>query len=166
MRRVTDVVQARVVSVIQELAAALTALGFAEVPEAGSALGVALLLKRQNWNTNRAVVVASLAEAPLDFGAYLHQLRLSVAKRCGYIPILWPIGIQFMIFAPGMPGVDPSPYLAIIDNQWAITQSIFMVDAARGEYRAARTWGQVITGRFQDAILGVLARHFRDVAAR
>lgn len=49
----------------------------------------------------------------------------------------------------------------MIDNQWAIVQSIFLVDLTRNEYYTARTWGQLITGKFQDAINGVLAQQFQ-----
>lgn len=153
-------------SVSSDLADALQPHGFKDVPEASPALsgGVQRLLKRQNWNTNRAVVVASVLERPQELGAYIRQLREIVAKRCGYLPVLWPIGIQVVIGTPGALQVDPAPYLALVDNQWALIQSVFLVDPQRSEYREARTWGQYVTGKFQDAISTVLARHFRRYA--
>lgn len=44
------------------------------------------------------------------------------------------------------------------DNQWGIIQSVFVFDLDTGERWQARTWGQVVTGRFQDAIWETLKR--------
>jgi hypothetical protein len=127
---------------------------------------VLLLLKRQTFNTNRAVVVIRQSEIGPDFGAYLKQLRSGVARECGFIPFFWGIGIQVIVLADelGESRANPSQYLAVIDNQWAIVQSIFLVDVPHSEYWMARTWGQVITGKFQDAINDVLSKRFRCVA--
>lgn len=121
-----------------------------------------LLMKRQNFNTNRAVIVVSAPSVPQDFGAYVRQVRDDAARRCRYIPVLWPIGIQLVAVAPGITtsGIDPKSYVALVDNQTALIQSVFLVDPERRQYRAARTWGQFITGKFQDAIEGVLKEHF------
>jgi hypothetical protein len=120
-----------------------------------------LLLKRQTFNTNRAVVVVSPATVPADFRTYMNAVSGGVAKRCGYIPFLWGIGIQFVAVAPGITELDPAHHVSLVDNQWAIVQSIFLVDPERGAYRSARTWGQFITGKFQDAIEAVLGQHFQ-----
>jgi hypothetical protein len=140
------------------LIAALSAHNFRQV-EAPTA---DLLMKRQNFNTNRAVVVVSASSVPPDFGAYVRQIRDDAARRCRYIPVLWPIGIQLVVVVPGITtsGIDPKNYIALVDNQTALLQSVFFVDPERREYRAARTWGQFITGKFQDAIEGVLKEHF------
>lgn len=126
---------------------------------------VLLLLKRQTFNTNRAVVVVRQPSLGPDFGAYLKQLRSGVARECGFIPVFWPIGIQVVVLAGdlGEARANPSRHLAVIDNQWALVQSVFLVDLPRGEYITARTWGQFITGKFQDAINAVLSEHFRCV---
>lgn len=124
---------------------------------------LALVLKRQNFNTNRAIAVVELDALPPDFGAFVRDVRLRVAKQCGYIVVLWPIGIQLVVVAPGLStyGIDPSNYLAVIDTQWALVQSIFLVDPRSGTYQGARTWGQFVTGKWQDAIEAVLSRHFQ-----
>lgn len=126
---------------------------------------VLLLLKRQTFNTNRAVVVVRFDQVEADFRAYLKQLRSGVARECGFIPFFWGIGIQIVVLADdlGETRFNPSQYLAVLDNQWAIIQSVFLVDLTRAEYSAARTWGQVITGKFQDAIDRVLSQQFRRV---
>src|SRR4051812_26440050 len=127
-----------------------------------------LILKRQTWNTNRAVVLTSLQSIPADFKEYLIGLRNRTAVLCKYIPVLWGIGIQVVVVAPGLTdaGIDPAKYVALVDNQWAIIQSVFLIDPLKGEYRGERTWGQVITGKFQDAIERVLAEDFSPSRCR
>jgi hypothetical protein len=148
---------------LPELTETLAKHRFREVPDPSTAFPDAvLLLKRQTFNTNRAVVVVNPAKVPEDFGRYLNELRRPIAKRCRYIPFLWGIGIQVIVVAPGLAEstIDPSDHVDRIDNQWAIFQSIFLVDPKARTYREGRTWGQFITGKFQDAIAGVLGRHF------
>ena len=63
--------------------------GFRQVTDIEQIPDTTLLLKRQTWNTNRAIVVVSLAQIPADFGDYLRQLRRRVAFRCGFFPFFW-----------------------------------------------------------------------------
>lgn len=44
------------------------------------------------------------------------------------------------------------------DNHWSIIQSVFIVQAGVGLVATARTWGQYVTGKYQDVIEAVLAR--------
>jgi hypothetical protein len=122
-----------------------------------------ILLKRQTLNTNRAVLIHYLAGAPDDFAAHVRLLRKRVAFRCGFVPFFWGIGIQLIVVGPGLTesGVSPANHVAFVDNQWAIIQSVFLVDTSRGTYASGRTWGQLITGQFQDAIDEVLSNHFK-----
>ena len=144
-----------------ELRRAMAAHGFREVAARASA-GPAgeLLLKRQTWNTNRAIVVAALHSAPRDLTRYLRELRSQVAFLCGFLPLFWGIGIQVIIVAPGITqcGIDPQRHVALIDNQWAIIQSLFLVDPKAQCCQSARTWGQIVTGKYQDAIAAVIGR--------
>ena len=68
--------------------------------------------------------------------------------------MLWGLGLQVVILCPNITNVKLSPkdYVAKIDNQWAIVQSVFFVDPEKGEFIEGRTWGQYITGKFQDSI--------------
>ena len=141
---------------LAQLNNALEAFGFRRVEHGNSDL----LLKRQTLNMNRAAVVVSVPEAPQNFAAFEEAVRRDVAKRCRYVPFFWGIGVQLIVVAPGILAVDPSQHVAKVDNQWAITQSVFLVDPQRGEYRSARTWGQIFTGKYQDAIESVLRQHY------
>jgi len=150
-----------------DLIQTMAGYGFREVPECARAIPDAqLLLKRQTWNTNRAIVVVSPGQVPADVRAYLKQLRKQVAFRCGFFPFFWGIGIQVVLVGAGVAGggIDPAQHVARWDNQWAIIQSVFLVDSASRTYSSARTWGQFVTGAFQDAISLALSRHFQPNA--
>lgn len=140
--------------------------GFRSVPVTAVLSDVTLLLKRQTWNTNRAIVVACPARIPADIRVYFHQIRKQVAIKCGFFPVFWGIGIQVIVFAPGLSksDIDPAHHLARVDNQWAIVQSIFLADSESRTYKSARTWGQFVTGKFQDAVSEALSRHLHFVS--
>ena len=153
----------------QELTDTMAPHGFRPVPEPASTIeGAAALLKRQTWNTNRAIVVVSLPAVPQAFDAYLRRLRKQVAYRCKFLPILYGIGIQAVIAAPGLAssGIDPAAHVAKIDNQWAIVQSVFLIDPEAQWFEAGKIWGQLVTGKFQNAILETLSRRFRSAPTR
>lgn len=147
-----------------ELTTALARHRFTGVPlHAASPSGIVAVLKRQTFNTNRAVAIVAPNTMPADFGAYVLAVRDEVAPLCKYIPFFWGIGIQVVAIINGSStaGIDPQKHVALVDNQWAIVQSIFLIDPARNEYREGRTWGQVITGKFQDAIAAVLGQRYQ-----
>jgi hypothetical protein len=148
---------------IPEMIEKMASHGFQQVLDISKSIKDAdLLLKRQTWNTNRAIIVTSQPQIPLDFKSYLRQLRKQVAFRCGFFPVFWGIGIQVVMIAPGFSQstIAPAPHVALVDNQWSIIQSIFLIDPVDKSYRSARTWGQFVTGKFQDAIESILSRHF------
>lgn len=148
---------------LSDFTSILAAHGFRQVANISGIADAALLLKRQTWNTNRAIIVVSPEQTPGDIGGYLQESRRSVAYRCGFFPFLWGIGIQVVIIAPGIAqsGIDPARHIARVDNQWAIIQSLFLADSSSLTYRSARTWGQFVTGKFQDAISLTLSRSFK-----
>lgn len=147
---------------LTDLSRTMAEHGFRSVPVTAALSDVTLLLKRQTWNTNRAIVVACPAKIPPDIRVYLHQLRRQVAFKCGFFPVFWGIGIQVVVIAPDISksGIDPAQHIARVDNQWAIVQSIFLADSASRTYQTGRTWGQFVTGKFQDAVSEALSRHF------
>ncbi|MFT7387853.1 MAG: hypothetical protein ACI8VC_001096 [Candidatus Endobugula sp.] len=124
------------------------------------------LLKRQNINTNRAICVVQLSEKPKDIGAYIINLRNRVAFKVGFFPLLWGLGLQVIILCPSTTNGSllPKDYVATVDNQWAIVQSVFFVDAKKNEFIEGRTWGQLITGKFQDAISKELQANYENVS--
>jgi hypothetical protein len=148
---------------LPDLVTALAKHDFRPVPSTSNTLSdVTVLLKRQTWNSNRAIVVVAPSQIPVDLSTYLRSVGKSVAFGCGFIPFFWGIGIQVIVVAPGIAhgDLDPGKYVSRFDNQWAIVQSVFLVDADRQSFRAARSWGQIFTGKIQDAITDILARHF------
>lgn len=150
--------------VLEELVRSLALHGFREVARPSEFVPDAqVLLRRQTLNTNRAVVVVAPASVPQDLASYVKQVRRRAAFRCKFLPLLWGIGLQVVIVSPGIAAVDidPARYVSKIDNQWAIVQSIFLVDPVAGSFRSARTWGQIFSGEYQDAIEEIVAEHFR-----
>jgi hypothetical protein len=124
------------------------------------------LLKRQTLNTNRAICVVKLSEIPDDIDSYIKGLRTKVAFKIGFFPLLWGLGLQVVILCPGIinGSFSPNDYVAKIDNQWAIVQSVFFVDPQKNEFIEGRTWGQVVTGKFQDAIARELQVSYANVS--
>ena len=124
------------------------------------------LLKRQTLSTNRAVCIVQLSEIPNDIKSYISSLRTRVAFKVGFFPLFWGLGLQVVILCPNITNGSFSPrdYVAKIDNQWAIVQSIFFVDPKKCEFVEGRTWGQFLTGKFQDTISKELQTSYAKVS--
>jgi hypothetical protein len=151
-------------AVVGELVKALAIHGFREVARPSESVPDAwALLRRQTLSTNRAVVVVAPASTPRNLASYLKQVRRRAAFRCKFFPLLWGLGLQVVIVSPGIAAadIDLGQLVSRVDNQWAIIQSVFLVDPDARSFRSGRTWGQVITGKYQDAIEEVLKAHFR-----
>lgn len=119
-----------------------------------------LLMTRKTWNTNRAVVYLRAERLPEDLPLYLKKRRWETAKRVGFLPVLWGLGLQVVLSVPSFQRV-PSGFrhcVASIDNQWCIVQSLFLIDEQRQRFTCTRSWGQVLTGQYQDRILEVIGR--------
>jgi len=114
-----------------------------------------LLLKFQKLNINRSVVVIKIDEMPTDIAAYLKTVRNAVAREVKFFPFFWGLGIQIVLICPGIASKikDPSEYVATADNQWAIIQSVYFFDPVMKSLKSARSWGQFLSTKFQDAIL-------------
>ena len=154
-------------TVVEQLAVCLRALGFKEVAQPLKRHSECiLLLKKQTLNINRAVAVVCVSELPQDLAVYVRDLRKDVAFRVGFFPFLYGLGLQVVFVANNdVTGATPARLVAAVDNQWAIVQSVFLVDESRRAFKSARSWGQFVTGKYQDAIQAILQREFREVDA-
>ncbi|PST65007.1 hypothetical protein [Shewanella algae] len=58
------------------------------------------------------------------------------------------------IFCPKISeeALSPADYVAKLDNQWAIVQSVFLVDTVNKVFKEGRAWGQFLSSSYQDAI--------------
>ena len=81
-----------------------------------------------------------------------------MAFRCGFFPLFYGIGTQLVLIVSGPTPtkIDPGSYVDKYDNQWSIIQSVFIVHPEVGLVATARTWGQRISGKYQDAIEAML----------
>lgn len=109
---------------------------------------------RKTWNTNRGVVL--IHERTPEVWA--PQNKIAVGRALGYFPFFYGLGLQVISVAPGVTLDDDVLKGAVdrIDNQRCIVQSLFTLDPSTLELGEARTWGQVVTGRFQDAVAAAL----------
>jgi hypothetical protein len=117
--------------------------------------------KRKTWNTNRGIALIALPEGTGPAGDYALDVRAAVGKEIGYIPFLYELGLQLILCGTDVlkrgDGLDR--YVTKINNSTVLLQSIHLVDLQGAGHRSVRTWGQVITGPFIDAIESALSRY-------
>jgi hypothetical protein len=139
----------------RSIAEGLAGFGF-KPKDIGASIGPANIVGawvRKTWNTNRAAVHLRAPEAG-DLGELSQAVKMQLGKELGYVTFFYGMGLQLVWSGDAIldrasrieRAVDP------IDNQRCIVQSIFVVDLEKAKCAQARTWGQVITGKFQDQI--------------
>lgn len=110
---------------------------------------------RKTFNTNRAAALLRLPPGAHP-GQLSRRLALPIGRVAGYLTFLYPVGLQLVWVGRGCLRDDLQTYVDAIDTQRSVLQSIFVLDLDGPRTCQARTWGQVITGRFQDAIQAAL----------
>jgi len=138
------------IALFDVLSARLTPMGFVALERKW--------LHRKTWNTNRGVVLSSL-RATSELGDAVARLREEAKSRLAHS--WWSqLGLQ-IVFELEAGALPPQELIALlvdqINSQGVLIQSIFVLDPTTHETREARTWGQLITGKFQDAIAAALA---------
>ena len=143
----------------QKLEAALTPHGFWLLERKKGSICSAIW-KRQTIDTNRAVALVKISSVPVDLSSLLKEVKKEAAFRCGFFPFFYGLGTQVVFLVTGAQPEEEElgDYVDKIDNQWSIIQSIFVVHVDVGLVSSARTWGQLITGKYQDSIAAVLRR--------
>lgn len=147
---------------LPEIERALAPHGFRRIREGGPRCVCRAILKRQTLNMNRAVAVVGLDELPGDPAALLKKVKREVAFRCGFLPFIYGIGTQLVVVVnrPLSGAIDPFSYVDKVDNQWSIIQSVYVVNSESGLVASGRTWGQTLSGKFQNAIEAAIRRTF------
>ena len=146
------------------LEARLSAFGFATVEpdETSRALGIVRGYHRKTWNTNRAVFLARLEpNDPTALRACVEERRRESGRVFG--SSWWSqLGLQLVLEVSGALPSEAAlqGLVAAFNTQGILIQSLFAVDPSTLGRTSARTWGQVVTGKFQDAI----AQAIEDVA--
>ena len=130
-----------------------------EAAAAPSSLPWIAAWKRKTWNTNRGVALIALPDAAPHAGEFALDIRAQAGKAIGYIPFLYELGLQLVLVGPGIlaKGEGLDRYVTKINNSTVLLQSLHLVDPVSGDSRSVRTWGQVVTGKFIDAIEQSLA---------
>jgi hypothetical protein len=146
--------------IIEEIGGALSACGFnaRDHAERLADLTWSALWIRKTWNTNRAVALFRLPDDARHAGELSQSIKFQVGKHAGYFPFLYGLGLQLVWLgqAVGQRAEGLSRFVDRVDNQRCIVQSIHVADLADGTSVSVRTWGQLFTGRFQDAIEAAL----------
>ena len=110
--------------------------------------------KRKTWNTNRAVAMIEWPGGATSPGELAQEVKIQLGRKIGYFFFFYPLGLQVIVCAKSLSdqteGLDR--YLDQLDNQRVILQSLHVVDIGGLQSSSVRTWGQFVSGRFQDAI--------------
>jgi len=125
--------------------------------------GILKLFHRKTWNTNRGVVLGDPGQTPI--ADFVQRQRYEAGPFLG--SSWWSqLGLQVVLAIEGAPLPSVEQLGSLVDavnTQSILIHSVFALDASTGEWRQARTWGQVVTGKFQDAIAAAITE---VVAAR
>ncbi len=124
-----------------------------EVPHIAEIV-VGAVWRRRTWCTNRGVAILSLVDTTRHPGEFAQGIKLPLGKAIGYFPFFYGLGLQLVVVGQHFleRARDLYSYVDKYDNQRVVLQSIHLVDTAAGKSLSVRTWGQVITGVFQDAV--------------
>lgn len=120
-------------------------------------LGCVAFWRRCTLNTNRAVALLQRPDGDFAVGPYCQKMKWRLLWLTRFCPLFYEIGLQVVLCGDGVeqamgPPGELQNYVDPFSNQFVVLQSLFAVDTASRLYRAARTWGQVITDPIQKAI--------------
>ena len=120
-------------------------------------LGVVGFWRRRTLMSNRAVALVRRPEADFEFGPFCQSLKWKLMRQTLSVPFFYEVGLQIVVAGEGLgPLLDrPGGLVSVVDqydNQFVVLQSVFAVDLTTHRYSCERTWGQILTGKFQDAI--------------
>jgi hypothetical protein len=138
------------------------------VPALPDGVETRALWKRKTFNTNRGVVLIEYNEGVPELLDIVWDLVKPIGRTIRFIPFLYPLGLQVVAAGKGMGTVgqvrpeEVKKVLSKIDNQRVLLQSIHLVDLTTMSSASARTWGQAITGKFQDAIEEGIGNFLKD----
>ena len=111
----------------------------------------------KTWLVNRGVIVI---DAP-DPAQAAQRVKLEAGEQLGRVPFFYGMGLQVVVLGPLIPQGQLEQAVDKIDNQRCIVQAIWVVDLDAGEMVSHRTWGQVVSAKYQDAIEGAIQSFLR-----
>jgi hypothetical protein len=94
-------------------------------------------------------------------------MKWRLLRKMWFVPLLYEVSLQLVLVGDNLEKAlaGPASLRAHVDNfsnQLVVLQSIFVVDTATKRFTGAKTWGQVLTGKYQDAIAeGIHSAGFR-----
>jgi hypothetical protein len=109
-------------------------------------------------NINRAVAVLRLPESEIGVGEYCQKMKWRLLWLTRFVPFIYELGLQVVVCGDGLEQLLGTPDMLkrqvdSFSNQFVVLQSIFAVDTQTRRFTQTRTWGQVVTAKYQDAIV-------------
>jgi hypothetical protein len=120
--------------------------------------------RRRTLNTNRGIALLSADGMEQEPGALAQGSKRSVGKALGYFPFFYELGPQTVLCGRGLTTSGLGRWVDAYNNQRVVLQSLFLVDLSAWDWAQARTWGQVLSGTFQDAIQRGIEDFLEDYA--
>lgn len=120
--------------------------------------------RRRTWNSNRAVLLIRLSDKNIEsiknLGAFSQQIKFKAGKQIGYKIFLYALGLQIIYYGDDFGDLTHTikGHVDKYDNQRVVLQSIFLLDRACKTMESTRTWGQFLTGQYQDIIENTIGK--------
>lgn len=111
---------------------------------------------RKTWNTNRAIAIIVMPDTEKSIKEFVKKIKKPIGRKIGYLSFFYPLGLQLVLVGENVFNIveDIQRSVDRFDTQQVVLQSIYVLDIKRMKYVSARTRGQYVTGKFQDAIEG------------
>lgn len=108
----------------------------------------------KNWNINRAIVLIPITDTRKNPGEFVLEIKNELGKMIGYIFFISSLGLQVVLIGENilLESRELLKYVDTFDNQRIVLQSIYLVDLKQQKAVCGRTWGQYISGKYQNAI--------------
>ena len=123
--------------------------------------------RRKTWATNRAVALLMMPEGENSPGRFAQQIKMGLGQIAGYVTLLNPLGLQIVMTTNKTmdPDLRLGDFVDRVNNQRVVLQSIFLVNLPDRSHISSRSWGQLFSGRFQNAIEEAILVFLKDVKA-
>lgn len=114
--------------------------------------------KRKSFNINSAIVLIKLDEKDNNevksLGKYSKSIKKELGKIIKFTPCFYELGLQIIYYGEDIIDLsyDLNKYVDKINTFTVILQSIHVIDIKNNKSKSVRTWGQIVTGKYQDMI--------------
>lgn len=117
-----------------------------------------VILRRRTHFTNRAIAIIELSDENKknikNLGQFSQRIKKKLGKEIGYKFIFYALGLQVVFYGHDVMELSEklANYTDKTNNQYVVLQSIHVIDNRNNTSKSVRTWGQYITGEYQNII--------------